>query len=100
MRTDEISISVSSVTSHESSEGNGASSSSSSGYNLRPTKKQKISNMLSIAAVGDRYGLSDRALTAASSATLEGDQTISKSDLSKVIDKNKVRRARKKLVLI
>ena len=59
-------------------------------------KKSRIylKKLKSIATVADRTGVSDRNAALIASATLEDYNLISSEDISEVIEKNKIRRAR------
>ena len=57
----------------------------------------QLMKLPSLALISDRTGVSDRTAACIASATLTDYGVINKDDKSKVIDKNKVRRARSKL---
>lgn len=59
-------------------------------------QSSKINNFGVVAKTLDRFGISDRAGAAIVSATLQSMGIISDVDLSKVVDRNKIRRARDK----
>ena len=49
-----------------------------------------------LARTADRYGISDRAAAALASSVLEDVGLVESADMSRVVDKNKVRRRRMK----
>lgn len=59
-------------------------------------KFQKLNDLSAIAKTLDRFGVSDRAGAAIVSATLQNVGLISEDNLSNVVDRNKIRRARQK----
>lgn len=64
--------------------------------NSKPSTSQMRIKLPSVASICDRTGVSDRAAATIASAVLQDVGIISTSDMSKVIDKNKIRRERKK----
>lgn len=64
--------------------------------NPRPSTSQMRMKLPSVASICDRTGISDRAAATIASAVLQDVGIVTTSDSSKVIDKNKIRRERKK----
>ena len=71
-------------------------SSDTDSFELPPAKKSRIHSkkLKNVATVADRAKVSDRQAALIVSATLEDYNIISSEDVSEVVDKNKVRRAR------
>lgn len=71
----------------------------SSGEYQNDSTKKNFVKLVHLPLAADRYGLSDEAVAAIASATLVDFGLVSENDTQNLIDKNKIRRARKKLRL-